>query len=282
MNTLLELLVTPMTYQFMQRALIAALMVGAISGIVGTYVVIRGMSFFGDALAHSILPGVAVAYIAQGGAGPGLFIGGLIAGIGTALGIGWLTRGEKVREDTAISIVFAAMFALGIAIISSDSRAYGSDLLDILFGHILGIRESDLWIMAICGLIVLGVIFALYKELMIVSFDQSLARALKLPSETLRLLLLVLVAITIIASLQIVGIALMLAMLTIPAATAQLFTHRLHHMMLAAAIIGMIGSVIGLYLSYYANLPTGPSIVLTLTTGFIAAYIIHRLRGVKN
>lgn len=281
MDNLIEIFVTPMTYQFMQRALIAALMVGAISGIVGTYVVIRGMSFFGDALAHSILPGVAVAYITQGGAGPGLFIGGLVAGIGTALGIGWLTRGEKVREDTAISIVFAAMFALGIAIISSDPRAYGSDLLDILFGHILGIRESDLWIMAICGLIVLVVILALYKELMIISFDQSLARALKLPSETLRMLLLVLVAITIIASLQIVGIALMLAMLTIPAATAQLFARRLHHMMLAAAIIGMVGSVVGLYISYHANLPTGPSIVLTLTGGFIAAYFIHRLRGMR-
>lgn len=282
MDNLLELLVTPMSYQFMQRALIAALMVGAISGVVGTYVVIRGMSFFGDALAHSILPGVAIAYITQGGAGPGLFIGGLIAGVGTALGIGWLTRGESVREDTAISIVFAAMFALGIAIISSDPRAYGSDLLDILFGHILGIRESDLWIMAFCGIVVLILILALYKELMIISFDQSLARALKLPSETLRMLLLVLIAITIIASLQIVGIALMLAMLTIPAATAQLFTNRLHHMMLAAAFIGMIGSVVGLYLSYYADLPTGPSIVLTLTAGFIIVFLIHRLRSVKN
>lgn len=288
MELLQQLLLDPLNYQFMQRALIAALLVGAISGIVGTFVVVRGMSFFGDALAHSILPGVAIAFITTGTVGPALFVGGLIAGVGTALGIGWLTRGEKVREDTAIGIVFAAMYALGIAIISSSPRAYGPDLLDILFGHILGIRETDLIIMAVCGIVVVLAVLAFYKELLIISFDQSLARALKLPSEGLRLLLLVLIAVTIIASLQIVGIALMLAMLTIPAATAQLLTKRLHHMMAVSAIIGMVGSVFGLYFSYHLDtlyrirLATGPTIVLTLTVVFIIVFAFHHLRRVKN
>lgn len=268
-----ELILDPMAYTFMQRALFAAILVGIISGVIGCFVVVRGMSFFGDALAHTILPGVAVAYIYTGSGAPiPLFIGGLVAGVGSALGIGWLTRGGRLKEDTAIGIVFVAMFALGIAIISSDERAYGRDLVHILFGNILGIRDTDIHIMIGSGIFVVGTIILLYKELLLVSFDQGLARALKLPSEALRLLLLVLVAVTIVASLQIVGIALMLAMLVTPAATAQLLTNRLHHMMIVSALLAVFSGVAGLFLSYHLVIATGPTIVLTITVIFIIVF----------
>jgi manganese/iron transport system permease protein len=273
-----ELLLDPMAYAFMQRALVAAVLVGLISGVIGCFVVVRGMSFLGDALSHTILPGVAAAYIFTGGGGIALFAGGLIAGVGSALGIGWLTRDGRLKEDTAIGIVFVAMFALGIAIISSDERAYGRDLVHILFGNILGIRLTDLHIMLICGTFVIGVIALLYKELLLVSFDQGLARTLKLPSEGLRILLLVLIAVTIVASLQVVGIALMLAMLVIPAATAQLITRRMHHMMLVSALLAILSGVVGLYLSYYLGIATGPTIVLTITALFLLTFTATHIR----
>lgn len=282
---LYEIFIQPMTYTFMRNALLAAVLVGVTSGVIGCFVVVRGMSFFGDALAHSILPGVAIAYIITGTAASGtLFVGGLIAGIGSALGIGWLTREDRLKEDTAIGIVFVAMFALGIAIISSDSRAYGRDLVHILFGNILGISSADIQIMIACSVVVVGLILILYKELLLISFDQSLARSLRLPSETLRLLLLVLIAVTIVASLRIVGIALMLAMLITPAATARLLADRMHIMMLISALLGALGGVVGIYLSFHLAIATGPAIVLTITAVFaltftgaqVRRYLAHR------
>lgn len=282
---LYEIFIQPMTYTFMRNALLAAVLVGVTSGVIGCFVVVRGMSFFGDALAHSILPGVAIAYIITGTAASGtLFVGGLIAGIGSALGIGWLTREDRLKEDTAIGIVFVAMFALGIAIISSDSRAYGRDLVHILFGNILGISSADIQIMIACSVVVVGLILILYKELLLISFDQSLARSLRLPSETLRLLLLVLIAVTIVASLRIVGIALMLAMLITPAATARLLADRMHIMMLISALLGAMGGVVGIYLSFHLGIATGPAIVLTITAAFaltftgaqVRRYLAHR------
>ena len=274
----MDFLLDPLSASFIQRALIAAILVGAISGIVGSFVVVRGMSFLGDALAHSILPGVATAFILTSGSTEWLFVGGLTAGIGSALGIGWLTRDGRLREDTAIGIVFVAMFALGIAIISTDTRAYGRNLVHILFGNILGIREPDLYIMAGCGVAVLGVVFLLYKELLVISFDTGLAKSLRLPTEWLRILLLILIAITIVASLQIVGITLMLAMLITPAATAQLLTKRLHHMMMVSAILGVISGVVGIYASFYTEIPPGPVIVLTITMIFFAVFMFQQIR----
>lgn len=284
METVINVITEPLAFEFMQRAILSGIIVGAICGLVGTYVVVRSMSFFGDALAHSVLPGVAIAYIITGGAGLSLFFGGLIAGIASAVIIGWLTREGRMKEDTAIGIVFVAMFALGIAIISSDSRAYGRDLVHVLFGNILGIRPEDLMVMGLSAVIVFGVIVLFYKEFLVISFDVSLAKSLKLPVETLRILLLILIAITIIASLQIVGIALTLAMLLVPAATARQLSNRLHIMMMISMLIGMMGSVIGIYISYYANIATGPAIVLTVTAIFIVVLLLQsgkrKLQGV--
>lgn len=270
--TIYEFLVEPMTYQFMQRALVAAVLVGISSGVIGSFVVVRGMSLFGDALAHSILPGVALAYILGGS----LFVGGLITGIGVALGIGLLTSRGRIREDTAIGVVFAGMFALGIAVIST-ADSYSVDLTHILFGNILGVSESDLMTVLICGVIVISVILLFYKELLTLSFDPGLMRVLKLPGEPLRYLLLVLLAVTIVASLQTVGIALMLAMLITPAATAQLLVKRLHHMMLLAALLGAVSSVVGLYASWHFDIASGAAIVLTATAIFIVVFLLSRL-----
>ncbi len=261
------LFVEPLRFPLLARSMEAAILVGMVSGVMGTFVVVRGMAFFGDALAHAILPGVAFMYQRTDGKTDELFWGGLIAGIGSALGIGLLTRHEKIREDTAIGIVFAASFALGIAMISRIDN-YAGDLTHILFGQILGVSPRDLRIIFVFTVVVLAVVALFYKEFMIISFDPTLARTLRLPAEVLRLLLLVLIAVTIVMSLQTVGIALMVALLVTPAATANLMSKRLLPMMGIAAVIGAASSVIGFYLSLHADIATGPAIVLTATAIF--------------
>jgi len=278
MAEILNFLTEPLGYAFIRRGLIALVLIGGISGVIGTFVVVRGMSFFGDALAHTILPGVAISYTVSGGQlGSNLFVGGLGAGILSALGIAYLARHERLKEDTAIGIVFVTMFALGIAMISTQ-RSYSADLTHILFGSINGISNSDLIIMAIIGAIVVTVIVLLYKEFMIISFDLSLAHTLKLPVEGLRILLFVLIAMTIVASLQAVGIALMLALLITPSAIARLLVNRLHIMMIVSTVIGIISGVIGFYLSYALDIPSGASIVLTMSSIFGIVFIGQSVR----
>ena len=258
----------PLSYVFIQRGLLALVIVGGINAVVGCFVVVRGMSFFGDALAHAILPGVALSYTASGGYIAGnLFLGGLGAGIVSALVIAWLTRNQELKEDSAIAIVFVTMFALGIAIISTQS-SYAVDLTHILFGSINAISHDDLLTMAALAAIVLLAVLLLYKEFLLVSFDLSLAYSLRLPVQLLKILLLVLIAVTIVASLQAVGIALMLALLTTPAATARLLVKRLHHMIVIASLIGIVSGVVGFYASYYLDIPSGACIVLTLSAIF--------------
>lgn len=275
----LEFLAEPLTYGFIQRGLMALILVGGVSAVIGCFVVVRGMAFFGDALAHTILPGVALSYTASGGnVGSNLFVGGLGAGVLSALVIAFLTRNERLKEDTAVGLVFVSMFALGIAIISTQG-SYSVDLTHILFGSINGISANDLLIMSGMGAIVLIIIGLLYKEFVIISFDLSLAHALKLPVETLRITLLILIAITIVASLQAVGIALMLALLITPAATARLLVKRLHHMIAIAAIIGITGGIAGFYLAYYLDIPSGASIVLIMSGLFAIVFIGQTIMG---
>ena len=265
---IVSLLSEPLSYAFIQRGMLALILVGGINAVVGCFVVVRGMSFFGDALSHAILPGVALSYTASGGyVASNLFLGGLGAGIASALVIAWLTRNQELKEDSAIAIVFVTMFALGIAIVSTQS-SYKADLTHILFGSILGISQSDLLMVAAMGAGVLLIIALLYKELLIVSFDVTLAHSLRLPVEPLRILLLLLIAVTIVASLQAVGIALMLALLITPAATARLLVKRLHHMILIASLFGIISGIVGFYASYYLDIPSGACIVLTLSALF--------------
>lgn len=271
----ISFLTEPLAYAFIQRGMLALVVVGGISAVVGCFVVVRGLSFFGDALAHAILPGVAISYTASGGYVAGnLFIGGLGGGIVAALVIAWLTRKAEVKEDSAIAIVFATFFALGIAIISTQS-SYAVDLSHILFGSINGISQNELLTVAGMGAVVLAIIALLYKEFQIISFDMSLAHSLRLPVEFLRVLLLLLIAVTIVASLQAVGIALMLALLTTPAATARLLVKRLHHMIVIASLLGIISGVVGFYASYYLDIPSGACIVLTMSVIFGVVFFLQ-------
>jgi len=273
-----EWLIEPLRYTFMLRGLLAAILVGTVCAVVGTYVVLRGMAFLGDALAHAILPGVAVAYLSGGGAQGPLFWGGLIAGVGTALGVGAITRGGQIKEDTAIGVLFAGMFALGIALISTV-RSYTVDLTNFLFGNVLGVYDADLYLTAIFGGLVLLLVLAFYKEFLVISFDPILAGTLRLPGRFLRHLLLIMIAVTIVVSLQTVGTALMVAMLVTPAAAAYMLTRRLPVMMILSALIGAGSGVAGLYLSYYINMASGAAIVLTCTALFILVFLLAPGRG---
>ena len=278
MNGLLDFVVGPMSYPFMLRGLLAVVMVGIVCATVGTYVVLRGMAFFGDALAHAILPGVAVGYLVSDGAQGALFWWGLGTAIVTAIGIGAVGKSAQVKEDTAIGIIFAGMFALGIALIST-ARSYAVDLAHFLFGDVLGVSPGDLWLTGIFGGLVLITIAAFYKEFLVISFDPILAATLRLPSGLLHYLLLVLIAVAIVVSLQTVGVALMVAMLVTPAATAYLLTRRLLPMMILAAFIGALSGVMGLYLSYYASVASGAAIVLVCTAFFLLALLLAPQRG---
>jgi ABC-type Mn2+/Zn2+ transport system permease subunit len=274
----LSFIFDPLEYAFMIRGLIAALIVGIVCATLGSYIVLRGMALFGNALAHAILPGVAVAYLVGGSGQSGLFVGGLAAGIVTALGIGAISKGG-LKQDTAIGVIFAGMFALGIALISTV-RSYTVDLTHFLFGDVLGVSNTDLWLIAIFGGLVILTILAFYKEFLVLSFDPVLAKTLRLPATFLNYLLLLLIAITIVLSLQTVGIALMSAMLVTPAATAYLLTRRLPVMMALSATIGAASGVVGLYLSFYINIASGPAIVLVCTTAFLLTFIFSPRQGV--
>lgn len=268
-------LVEPLQYAFMTRALAASIIVGVLCAVMGTYVVLRGMAFLGDAMAHAILPGVAIAYLLQGN----LQVGALIAAVVIALAIGLLSRNGNLKEDTAIGILFAAALSLGVALISSF-KAYAVDLGHILFGDVLGVSISDLWLTAALGLAVLLTVALLYKPFLVISFDPVLAATLRLPAERLRMVMLLLLAVTVVVSLQTVGVGLAAAMLVTPAATAYLLTRRMLPMMFIAAAIGAVSSVVGLYVSYYAGIVSGSAIVLTATAFFLVAWLFNPRQGI--
>jgi ABC-type Mn2+/Zn2+ transport system permease subunit len=273
-----QLLLAPLSYPFMVRGLLAALMVGAVCAAVGTYIVLRGMAFLGDAIAHAILPGVAIGYLVGEGARAPLFWWGMLAAVASAIGIGIISKRTKIREDTAIGIVFAGMFALGIALISTV-RNYSTDLTHFLFGDVLGVSNQDLVLIAIFSTLIIATIVLFYKEFLVLSFDPLLAETLRLPARALEYLLLVLIAVTIIVSLQTVGIALMVAMLVTTAASAFLLTRRLPYLMVMAAVFASLSGVIGLYISFYASVASGAAIVLTCTAIFIVAWLVRSMRS---
>lgn len=278
MPPLINWFIEPLSYPFMLRGLTAAVLVGIVCAVVGTYVVLRGMAFFGDALAHTILPGVALGYLVSGGARDTLFWWALGTAVIAALGIGAISKNSQVKEDTAIGVIFAGMFALGIALISTV-RSYAVDLSHFLFGDVLGVSTGSLWLILIFGGIVLLTVTAFYKEFLTLSFDPILAVTLRLPVGLLENLLLALIAVTIAVSLQTVGVALMVAMLVTPAATAYLLTHRLPVMMGLAALFASLSGVVGLYLSFYLSIASGAAIVLTATAFFLVVFLWKRLRS---
>jgi len=271
---MLDFFLTPLAYEFMQRGFLASLMVGVLCAIVGCYVVLRSMAFMGDAMAHAILPGIAIAYLLKGD----VLIGALVAAVIVALGIGFLSRQGTIKEDTAIGILFAAALSLGVALISTI-KTYALDLTHILFGNVLGVSINDLWLTAILGFVVLATILFLYKEFLIISFDPVLAATMRLPAERLRILMLILLALTIVVSLQTVGVGLVAAMLVTPGATAYLLTRRLPMMMIVAALIGAFSSIAGLYVSFYINVASGAAVVLIASLIFLGVFLFAPPRG---
>ncbi|NSW51492.1 MAG: metal ABC transporter permease [Anaerolineae bacterium] len=268
---MIDFLLAPLSYAFMTRGLAAAVLVGIVCAVMGTYVVVRGMAFFGDALAHSILPGVAIGYLSSGGERGPVFWWALLAAIASSLGIGAISKNKKIKEDTAIGIIFAGMFALGVALISTV-RSYTADLSHFLFGDVLGVSNGDLLRISILGGIVVGMVVLFYKEFLIISFDHIMATTLRLPVRMLDYLLFILIAVTIVVSLQTVGVALMVAMLVTPAATASLLSKRMPVIMVLAAGMACLSALAGLYLSYYLSIASGAAIVLTATFLFVIVW----------
>ena len=269
----IDLLLSPLGYDFFVRALLASALVGISCAVVGSFVVLKGMSFIGDAVSHAAFPGVVIAYLL----GVPIIIGGSIAAIGTALGIGALTRRSGLRSDAVIGVLFAGMFALGVALFSAIPNFVG-DLLGFLFGDVLGISVGDLAALSLLATLLIAIVALLWKELLYATFDPLGAGAAGLPVRRLDDLLLVLIAVTIVVSLQAVGIVLVVAMITTPAATAQLLVRRFDRMIGVAAVIGVTSGVIGLYASYLLDVASGASIVLVETLLFVAVLAISRLR----
>ncbi len=270
-------LTEPLGYEFFARALAASAMVGLVCAVVGTYMVLRGLAFMGDALSHAAFPGVVAAYLI----GAPFYIGATIAAVGTSLAIGWITRRGRLRGDTTIGVLFAGMFAFGVFLFSTIPN-YVGDLFGFLFGEVLGISSTDLIALTILGLVVLAVVAVLWKELLYSTFDPLGAGASGLPVALLEYLFLGLIAMTIVISLQSVGIILVVAMLVTPAATAQLVTNRFSRLIVVAAAIGVIAPLIGLYVSYWTNTASAALIVLVETGAFLAALLLGPRTGLRR
>ena len=271
---LVDFLLSPLAYDFFVRALVASALVGVACAVIGSFVVLKGMSFIGDAVSHAAFPGIVIAYML----GLPIILGGAVASIVTALGIGALTRRSGLRSDSIIGVLFAGMFALGVALFSSIPN-YVGDLFHFLFGDVLGISVADLLALSLLVLILLVVVRILWKELLFATFDPLGAGAAGLPVRRLDDLLLILIAVTIVISLQAVGIVLVVAMITTPAATAQMLVQRFGKMISAAALIGVVSAVAGLYLSYAFDLASGAAIVLVETALFLLVLLVTSLRG---
>ncbi len=262
-------LLEPFQYSFMRQALLASTLIGAICSLLGVYVVLRRMAFMGDAFAHTTLPGLVVAYLNRWN----LFFGAIVAAIITAMGIGWLSRREQLREDTAIGVLFSGMFALGIVLISTV-RSY-RDFSQMLFGNVLGVTSGDLAAIVVPGMIVVVCLLAFQKELMLTTVDPLHAQVIGLSSERMRYLLLILLALAVVTAIQAVGVVLTSALLVTPAATASLLTKHLNHMLILAVVFSICSSVIGLYASYYLSVSSGGAIVLACTTLFGIVFVFR-------
>nr|YP_010337449.1 manganese transport system membrane protein [Pulvinaster venetus]UNJ17034.1 manganese transport system membrane protein [Pulvinaster venetus] len=275
---MLSLLIEPLQYTFMQRSLIVAILIGLLCSIVGTYLMVQRLALLGDAISHSVMPGLAIAF----SLGIPIIIGALSAAILSTIIIAWIKNEYPLKEDTAIGIVFASFFALGITFISIIQKDNKIDLNHFLFGNILGVSTEDVISTSLIFIVVLTIIIALYKELLFFTFDNLGAQVIGLPVSELNASLMILVALTTVASMKAVGVVLVLALLIIPSATAYLLVKQLHEIMTLGGSIGIISSITGMYISYYYNIPSGPAIVLVATSIFILSLCKYKLQYVSN
>ena len=273
---MIELLLAPLAYPFVGRALLAVTMVSSVCALVGTFAVLRGMSYIGTALAHSLVPGIAVGYLVGGADRDRLFWWAAATAILASLGMATLVHRSRVGEDAAVGVVYAGMFALGIAIIST-ARNFAVDLLHFLFGNLLSVTAADLVRIGAVSVIVVAVVLLLYKELVLVTFDPVFAASLRLRSTLLNYLQYLLIALAIVVALQTIGIALVVTLMVAPAAAALLITRRFHHTVLVAAAIGIVSGVAGLYLSYYFSVASGAAVALVCVAIFLVVAAAARV-----
>lgn len=273
---MLNALIEPLQYGFMQRSLIVAVIVGIICAVVGCYLMVQRLALLGDAISHSVLPGLAIAFIMDAN----IFLGAFIAGIISTVFINIIRTRSQIKEDAAMGIVFSAFFALGITLITIIQKDNKIDLNHFLFGNILGVTLGDVRDTFIIAVIVLTIVCLLYKELLFYTFDKLGAQAVGLPVSVLDFSLMILIGMTIVASLKAVGVILVLSLLITPAATAYLLVTRLHQMMLLGVGFGILSSISGMYISYFYNLPSGPAIVLVATGFFILAFLFSPTQGI--
>jgi manganese/iron transport system permease protein len=269
-------LLEPLQYAFMQRAVITAVLVGLVCAVVGSYLMVQRLALLGDAISHSVLPGLAIAFML----GANIFVGAFVAGVLSTMAIAWIKARSPIKEDAAMGIVFSACFALGITLITLIQHSNKIDLNHFLFGNILGVTFDEVWQTGLIVGLVLLVVVLLYKELLFYTFDPLGAQATGMPTNLLNFGLMVLIALTIVASMKAVGVILVLALLITPGATAYLLVNRLHQVMLLGALIGVVSSLSGMYLSYFFNLPSGPAIVLVASGLFLLALLFSPRHGV--
>ena len=271
---MIDALTDPFQYTFMQRALVAAALAAVACAVVGTFVVLRGLAFMGDAVAHSSLTGIATAYILGGS----VFWGAFGWAVPASMAITYVSRRAHIRLDTSVGIIYAGGFALGI-IIASRASNYTADLFSFLFGNVLGVSWSEVLLIGVVAGIVLLVIALFYKELLFTSYDETMAAASGVPVRLMQYLLPVLVGITTVAALKTVGIVLVLALLVTPPATAGLLARRLPGIIAISVVVALVSLVMGLYLSFHLDLPSGPSIVIVTTGLFLLALLLSPSKG---
>ena len=260
-------------FQFLQNALITSVMVGISAGIIGSFIILRGMSLMGDAISHAVLPGVALSYML----GSSYVIGATVFGMASAALIGFVTKHSRLKNDTAIGIVFSAFFALGIILISFARSS--TDLYHILFGNVLAVRDSDMFLTAAVLVIVLIAVPLFYKQLKLTSFAPTIAKSYGWNISAINYGLMFLLTLVAVTSLQTVGTILVIAMLITPAATAYQLTDKLLVMIVLSTVFGTLSSIVGLYFSYSYNLPSGATIVMAAAVFFIVAFIFAPKKG---
>lgn len=262
------------SYPFLVKALFTAIMVGLVSGVIGSFIILRGLSLMGDAISHAVMPGVAIAFML----GSNFFIGALISGLLAATGIGFIGNNSKLKRDTSIGIVFSAFLALGVLLISQTESSV--DLTSILFGNVLAVRDLDMWLTMGIGVLVLVSVFVFFKQLKISTFDPVLASSYGVPTRAIHYGLMIGLTLVTVASIQTVGVILVVALLVTPSATAYLLTNRLSVMVALAGILGMVSATLGLFFSVKYNVASGPMIVLHTAGFFVLAFLFSPIRGV--
>jgi ABC-type Mn2+/Zn2+ transport system permease subunit/Mn-dependent DtxR family transcriptional regulator len=273
-----QYILEPLRYEFIQRALVASITIGISCGLIGTYIMLRRLSLIGDALAHAVLPGVVISFMVAGKGQLTLFIGAVISGIVTALLIGFVNRNSKIKEDTSIGIIFTGAFALGILLVSQLKQVH-IDLSSYLFGDVLGVSTGDIILSLIIMIVIMLSVILFYKQLLVTSFDPTMAVTIGISTTLVHYMLMGLLSMSIVAGLQSVGVVLLVAMLITPPATAYLLTDSLKKILFVSSVLGMVASVVGLFLSYHFNFSSGASIVLVAVAFFLIAFVLSPKEG---